>query len=50
MLFGLMEIAAVEKEFVAKVKKFSQRYANFELYLQGNRHLGWMFPVNAGTE
>lgn len=46
----LVALATVEKEFAGKVKKLSQRYANYDFYLQGNGHLGWMFPASAGTE
>jgi hypothetical protein len=46
----LVALATVEKEFAGKVKKLSQRYANYDFYLQGNGHLGRMFPASAGTE
>lgn len=46
----LVVLAAVEKEIAGKVKKLSQRYANYDFYLQGNGHLDWMFSANAGTE
>ncbi|MCQ4968138.1 hypothetical protein [Atlantibacter hermannii] len=47
---SLVALVAVEKEFAGKVKKLSQRYAKYDFYLQGNRHLGWMFPSSARTE
>jgi hypothetical protein len=46
----LVALAIVEKEFAGKVKKLSQRYANYDFYLQGNGHLGWMFPADDRAE
>ncbi|EAB9991859.1 hypothetical protein DUB99_13690 [Salmonella enterica subsp. enterica serovar Bonariensis] len=43
----LSALAAIEKEFSVKVKKLSQRYADYDFYLQGNVHLNWIFPANA---
>lgn len=46
----LSALDAVEKEFVSKAKKLSQRYANYDFYLQGNGHLDWIFPANSEVE
>lgn len=46
----LSALDAVEKEFVGKAKKLSQRYANYDSYLQGNGHLDWIFPANSEAE